>query len=102
MYSVPIVVPSLSCNGTGTRWNVSPFRCAMPSTVLPSLMGESAMGRPRGQRSLSLPAAASVFWCMSASTMTSDSMRAATLVSSPSMVASSCSFTARPPVFASV
>ena len=101
MYSVPIVVPSLSCNGTGTRWNVFPFRRAMKSTVLPSLMVESAMGPPRGQESLSLPAAASVFWCMSASTMASDSMRAATFSSSPSMVASSCSFTTRLAVCAS-
>ena len=101
MYSVPIVTPSLTCSGTATTRNVDPFTRATPSNALPPLRLDSAIGRPRGQRSLSRPAAASVTWCMSTSTMASDSMRAATLSSSRSMVSSSCSFTMLPPVCSS-
>ena len=88
-YSVPTRVPSPYSSGTAATRNVTSSLRAMPSTLDPSFVIESVAGRPRGHRSPMRPAAASVFWRMSTSTMASDSMRAASFFSSLSMVASS-------------
>ena len=92
-YSVPIGVVVEHASGTVTTRNglrADPGDAVEVARRRPPA-DASDIGRPRGQRSARRPAAASVLWRTSTSTIASDSTRAATFSSSRSIVSSSCS-----------